>query len=267
MTTPGAPSSVGFSLVSLSRPGCGSLVDDRFEAAVEATYLELAGRLASLSRFPVRIWNFVPGIAGAARGNLDRYMVFNAGRSAAYMRWRKADLEGWVPAASAVGSDGDTLRVVCLAADTAGTPIESTLQTPAYRYSSRYGPVPPCFSRATVVPVPGGSLLCVSGTASIRGEDSVLPGDLGGQLVVTIENLRHIWLRAREVAPSVPPLTDARIYMRRTRDAGFVVDELRSAFPTLRRFELVRAALCRRDLLVEIEAAAVPSAGLPAPGV
>ena len=98
------------------------------------------------------------GILSRARAHqmapgLDRYMVFNAGRYDAYARWYGTPRAfNHAPAtASAVGVQGADLSIFCLAAQTPGTPIENPRQTPSWRYSTRYGPKPPCFARATVV--------------------------------------------------------------------------------------------------------------------
>ena len=82
-------------------------------------------------------------------GGLDRYMVFNAGRFDGYAQWLCAS-DGFgrlLPTASAVGVISDDLVIYCLASDTRGTPVENPRQKPAYKYSQRYGPMPPCFSR------------------------------------------------------------------------------------------------------------------------
>jgi chorismate lyase/3-hydroxybenzoate synthase len=247
-----------FSLISLVAPRCRGLAAPTFEAVVCRIYEELGRVLHGERRFPVRVWNFVPGINDPA-GALDRYMVFNAGRHAGYSAWGQENLAHWLPAASAVGSPDDSLIVHCLAADVRGTPLENSRQTPAYRYSNRYGPRPPSFSRATVVSHGTSALLFVSGTASIRGEDSLHRGNLAGQLQVTLENLLHLWRAAQAKHEAVGPLSDARVYLPSRADHAFVVDALRRAFPSLARVETLRSALCRPELLVEIEAAAVRS--------
>jgi enamine deaminase RidA (YjgF/YER057c/UK114 family) len=245
------------SLISLIADGCRSRGAGEFERTVCELYRTLRQLLSDERRHAVRVWNFVPGINEPVAPRLDRYMIFNAGRHAAYSDWSPDDLSRWAPAASGVGS-ADTLAVHCLAADLPGVPIENPRQIPAYRYSRRYGPKPPCFARATIVSRPGCDVLLVSGTASIVGEDSVHQGSLAGQLEVTFENLRALWSAAHARDARVAPLTDARVYLPPPADPAFVLEQTRLAFPSLVRVEVLRAALCRPELLVEIEAASWP---------
>src|SRR5207245_413528 len=60
-----------------------------------------------------------------------------------------------VPAASGVGHGGEDLVLHALAVAEAGQAVDNPNQVPAYHYSTRYGPVPPCFAQATRVPVRG----------------------------------------------------------------------------------------------------------------
>ena len=107
---------------------------------------------AASGRHPVRFWNFVPGIHADMGDGLDRYMVFNAGRFAAFCDWfgPAATFNRHVPTASAVGiaqrRRSSSTRSATLEA---GVPVENPRQMPAYSYSRRYGPLPPCFARAT----------------------------------------------------------------------------------------------------------------------
>jgi hypothetical protein len=48
------------------------------------------------------------------------------------------------------------------------------------------------------------------------------------------------------------------VYLPPPADPAFVLEQTRLAFPSLVRVEVLRAALCRPELLVEIEAASWP---------
>src|SRR5260370_11465816 len=135
---------------------------------------------------PVRFGNYLPAIPEPMDAQRDRYMVFNSGRFAALSEWFGGPdhLPSRLPAASGVGHYGQDLIVHCLAFDRPGQAVENPRQIPAFRYSARYGPLPPCFARATIVtdPIDANPVLLVAGTASIRGEQSVHQGDLPGQM-------------------------------------------------------------------------------------
>ena len=167
----------------------------------------LAESLRASGHHPVRFWNFVPGIHADMGGGLDRYMVFNAGRYAAFEEWfgQAALFTRTVPTASAVGIGSGALAIHALGGRDAGLPVENPRQVPAYRYSARYGPIPPCFARGTIVrglparPDEGGDgpVLLVGGTASIVGEDSLHDRDARQQALETFENLAELVAAAR----------------------------------------------------------------------
>jgi hypothetical protein len=103
--------------------------------------------------------------------------------------------------------------------------------------------------------------LLIGGTAAVRGEDSVEPGNVAGQLRETIVNLESLVTRAaamsgtRIAGQPLTRLTSARVYVVDAADAHSVHDELRAA--GLRcGIEDAVATLCRPDLLVEVEGTA-----------
>ena len=211
----------------------------------------------------VRMWNHIPGIHDPLDAECDRYMHFNAGRYAAMCEWfggatRIPDL---VPAASGVGHDGQDLVVRALALRAPGKPVENPRQIPAFRYSRRYGPIPPCFARATRIDLPRPALL-IAGTAAITGEQSQHLGDLDRQLELTLENLRVlIRAGAPSIDASIDPLRlvdSARVYVARSEDIAAVRAALRAGVfgAGEEKIDFLRADLCRADLLVEIEGVA-----------
>jgi len=209
---------------------------------------------------PVRFWAFVPEIHAQLEPDLDRYMVFNAARFAAFSAWYggRDVFPRALATASAVGTSGSDLVLHCLAADAAGQPVENPRQVPAYRYSRRFGPMPPCFARATVVrPRSGPSLLMVGGTASIRGEESMHETDLGAQMDETLANLASViaaaWAERTDGRAALSRYRQLRAYHRREEDRREVEARMQSAFPNLERLELLSAELCRAELLVEVE--------------
>jgi chorismate lyase/3-hydroxybenzoate synthase len=260
------------SFLRVTVPAAVCLDDPSFLDAVRRAYAVIGSILRGRGELAWRVWNYVPAIRRRATGAASRYEVFNEGRRAGYEEWEGLELSGdRFPAASGVGHRGQDLVVHVLAGRTPATPIENPRQVPAYRYSPRYGPVAPCFSRASLLEqVPaawqGRRHVLVAGTASIVGEDSRHPGDLEAQLRETLLNLA--WLSAT-VAQERPPsqaglderaraalarYCDLRVYVVRSRDAEEVLSALRVAFPgIMRRLELASADLCRPELLVEAE--------------
>jgi chorismate lyase/3-hydroxybenzoate synthase len=249
-----------FTHVSVTIPRADALSPDALHAHVRDAYLEIAATLNAQQRHPLRFWNFVPRIHTPSGEGLDRYMVFNGGRFAACEHWHgsRNAFDHTLASASGVGVLGEALAIHCLAADAAGEPVENPRQVPAYRYSRRYGPRPPCFARATrmLTPVEGAWWLLVAGTASIRGEETMHVGDIDAQMVETLDNLDAL-LEAAQVkrgqagAPS--RLTSLRVYLVRPDDIGVVRQRLDQRYGPLADLEFAQAELCRTDLLVEIE--------------
>jgi chorismate lyase / 3-hydroxybenzoate synthase len=232
------------------------------QAAADA-YQALAGAIRenpSSSWHPVRIWNFVPRILDEGGEQMDRYMRFNAGRYRAFMKWfgGAQGFDRMLPAASAVGHGGASLIIHLLAAREPGMALSNPRQVSPHRYSKRFGPLPPCFARATRLAMPDGRrVMLAGGTASIRGEESMHVGDLRLQLSETFENLAAL---VRSAFGSVErPLNcyrTLRVYYVREADLPEIRDAVSRAMPGLERIECMPAELCRRDLLVEIEGSA-----------
>jgi hypothetical protein len=234
---------------------------------VAALYALLLDEARALAMTPLRWWNFIPGIDAPAGRGLNRYMVFNAGRHAAYAP--SADRCGGsapIATASAVGTCGDELYVGMIAGCEPGVPVENPRQVPAYRYSARYGPRPPCFARATLAPALG--VLFVGGTASVCGEDSVHVGCIAGQLDESIRNVHALLgagLAGSGPADTSRPLTafaTLRAYVVRREDTRLVRTRLADAGAP-GRVDIVHARLCRPELLVEVEGV-VPLGARPA---
>ena len=247
-------------LISLRLPDAVDLDAPAFEQRVAEMYRRIRLELNSLRHvFPVRFWNYLPGIHQTMDASRDRYMVFNAGRFTAMRQWFGLPEQSspLYPAASAVGHDGRDLVIHCLALERSGVMIDNPRQVPAFRYSSRYGPRPPCFARGTLVHRPNhrGTLLA-AGTASIRGQQSVHVGQLPAQIAETLENLQALLRSAGglpETSTTLASFTDIRVYHSRVEDRAEVESAGRRAFGAGTRLEFCRADLCRADLLVEIE--------------
>jgi chorismate lyase/3-hydroxybenzoate synthase len=215
---------------------------------------------------PVRLWNHIPGIHDPMGEGQDRYMVFNAGRYEALSAWfGQETFDTRVATASGVGHDGDDLILHCLAADRPGRAVDNPRQTKPYRYSQKYGPLPPCFVRATVLQkADGESLLLVGGTASIVGEESVHLGDLERQTDETLTNLAVLVRAAagepiregEDRAAALARYREVRVYYPDPVQLAGLQDLLHDAFPSAGPIEWVRADLCRAELLVEIEGVA-----------
>ncbi|MES1254944.1 MAG: hypothetical protein ABUS56_05010 [Acidobacteriota bacterium] len=267
---------VDFTLVTATIPDAVDLPREALQQRVSDAYEAVLETVAAEGRHAIRFWNFIPRLHTAMASGLDRYMVFNSGRFLAYSRRASTPgaLARALPTASGVGSSASALTIHCLAGPMPGRSIEHPRQIPAYQYSFRYGPHPPCFARATLVAMPGDGepRLLVGGTASVRGEDSMHDARLAAQVDETLANLASIVSAAAaaigsergapapetSVADSLRCFTDLRVYLPRLEDRPEALALLAPRFPGVSQIEVVPADLCRRELVVEIEGVAAP---------
>lgn len=230
-------------------------------AHVEARSFDLYRRLlAALERagYPhlLRVWNFVPRINDESPG-LEQYMLFCKGRAEAFAAHYGAGFPARLSASSAVGCPGDAVVVHLLASREPGRHVENPRQVSAYLYPERYGPRSPSFARGTRAPAAWVGRVFVSGTASIVGHESVHPGDPVGQTAETMANIEAVLDAAGAPgagAPLVDRLDTLRVYVRVPEQ----VDAIRATVARCCGGPVpaawLQAEVCRRDLLVEIEA-------------
>jgi enamine deaminase RidA (YjgF/YER057c/UK114 family) len=207
----------------------------------------------------LKLWNYLPHI-NAERDGLEIYRHFNIGRQQAFLDAGQRAFEG-APAACALGHHGGPLRLEFLAGPVAPRPVENPRQVSAYHYPAHYGPRSPTFSRAALVALtPKADTLFISGTASIVGHASLHPGDVMRQTEETLRNLHAVLDAAHARTPARFDLghMDLTIYLRDPADRAAVqavlARTLDAASPGLRDALWLHADVCRRELLVEIEA-------------
>lgn len=225
-----------------------------FESAVETLYDDVL-TLARRAGYPhlLRMWNYFPDIHTDYAG-LDRYQRFCVGRQHAFDRHQLRN-EREFPAATVIGTRGGDIALYFLAARTPGEPIENPRQLSAYRYPEQYGPVSPAFSRSMLMRWHGVSHLYISGTASIVGHESQHQ-QLNDQLAEILQNLRALAMQATAhsgIEFSLEQRAQLKVYVRDINDAPKLRTQLLTALPHTPALFLV-GDICRRDLLLEIEA-------------
>lgn len=261
----------GFSLTSVRFPDVEGMDILTFQQSVADAYRAVLDRIGS--EHPLRFWAFIPRIHADYGNGLDRYMAFNAGRFAAFSAWfgGRDSFSLSIPTGSAVGSGSSDFALYGLASRWPASPVENPRQVPAYHYSRRFGPLPPCFARATLLRREPEleNLLLVGGTASIAGEDSCHLGDLVSQTGETLHNLASVVRSACQ--GSETPLRESdgdvcrwlslfrelRVYFREAEHQQRILELVQAAFPGTGRIEMLTAELCRPELLVEIEGMAL----------
>jgi len=223
--------------------------------AAEHAYAQLLQTLPAHA-YPhlLRIWNYLDAITDG-EGDNERYREFCVGRARGI-----GDIDtGTLPAATAIGRlDGvRVLQVYWLAARNAGTPLENPRQVSAYRYPRQYGRQSPSFARAMLAAAGSRLPLLLSGTASVVGH-ATLHGDCTQrQLQETFANFDALIGAARAQRPGLPAHFGAgsrlKVYVRDAAEVAGVRAMLAELLPLQVPYIVLHAAVCRRDLRVEID--------------
>jgi chorismate lyase/3-hydroxybenzoate synthase len=201
----------------------------------------------------LRSWNYLDAITDGDADD-ERYRRFCVGRAAGLGEV----VVGTLPAATAIGRrDGvRTLQVYWLAARVPGTPVENPRQVSAYRYPRQYGPQPPSFARAMVPPSDAMPLL-LSGTAAVVGHESKHHDCVESQLAETFANFDSLIAAARTVRPGLPlrfgPDSHLKVYVRDAEAMPRIAQALDAHLDPAVPRVLLHAAICRRELRVEID--------------
>lgn len=225
------------------------------EALTKALYEALFEQTRGL--YIYRIWHFVPAINHIPDGGLENYQAFCKGRSLAFQDTYNLEMDKFLPAASAVGTTDDTLSLVFIAGQDPCFHLENPLQTPAYQYPRNYGPRAPSFARATAIHTAQGIQLFISGTASIRGSES-MGETIEQQVEITIENLKVIEAEFQRLQPEARTDLPRKVcvYLRNSEDLWLTQTQLNTNYLNPNDSVLyIQADICRKELLVEIEVA------------
>ena len=225
------------------------------EAAAAHAYERLTGFVReSGTPFLLRIWNYLDAIT-RGEGDAERYRQFCIGRARGLGTFDPTRL----PAATAIGrcDDARVLQVYWLAAAAQGTAVENPRQVSAYRYPRTYGPQPPSFARAMLPPTAGHVPLLLSGTASVVGHASMHADATLAQVDETFANFASLLGAARQSQPALPAVfgsgTRLKVYVRDHGDLEAVAAAMQSRYGLQVPHIVLHAAICRRELCVEID--------------
>lgn len=236
----------------------GDVVNQPIHQQSEEVF-RLLSEVMEREQFPVnsiiRQWNYIEQITRYA-GEDQHYQSFNNARSAYY---QQATWENGYPAATGIGTNlGGILidldAVVFKHSNAYATAIDNKLQIAAHAYSDQVLDVShqikstPKFERAKSITIDQSTLIYISGTAAIRGEESLKNAGFEKQLHATMENITELTGKA---APVI-----LRVYLRDKEDyadAVWLMDRYNLQIP----ISYMWADVCRKELLVEIEGIAI----------
>lgn len=217
------------------------------DAAAARAYGDLTAFVGAQPEYHVlRIWNYLAAI-NQGEGDDERYKHFCSGRA----RGMGTAFDAGFPAATAIGhlSPVRRLQVYLLACERPGTRVENPRQVSAWRYPRQYGPTPPSFARAMLLP--DADTLAISGTAAVIGHASAHHDNLQAQLLETLTNLDAL-LDSAGMAAGFDTHSPLKAYVRHASDGRQVRDFFRQRLPGVPVL-LLHGDICRSELLVEID--------------
>ena len=240
----------------------GGFYGDVLNFSIQQQAVDIFQMLETLMRregFPlnsiIRQWNYIEQITHLD-GSDQHYQMFNNVRSEFY---GKTNWSNGYPAATGIGAnlggvlvDVDAavfLRDACYA-----TPIDNKLQIAAHAYSEQVletahqKKATPKFERAKSMTFDDRRIVYISGTAAIRGEESLIGVGLEHQLHITMENIAQLIGEAQ--------LKMLRVYLKEKsffEEAHRLLDAYQLNIP----ISYMWADVCRDELLIEIEGIAI----------
>lgn len=214
----------------------------------------------------VRQWNYIGNITSVSN-DVQHYQAFNDARTRFYGKTRWSN--GY-PAATGISMSVDAVIVSLIAISNTSTlkiyPVDNTLQLAAHKYTASVligdeTKTTPKFERGKLISDATSSSFFVSGTAAIRGEQSMNELNASLQTIQTIENIQYLIstenLRLNHVSENIKlKMKFLRVYVKYLTDFDAVkkeVDKVWSELPVI----YLLAGICRSELLVEIEGMAV----------
>jgi FkbO/Hyg5 family chorismatase len=211
--------------------------------------------------YTYRMWNYFPLINQYDINGLERYKAFCYGRALAFANYCNFSESNRFPSATGIGSMSGNVNVCFISSSIPyHIHIENPRQTPAYKYPIQYGPKPPSFARATYYKRSDDAFnLYISGTASIIGHKTEFIGDIEQQCITTIDNI-EILISEKNLSQynieenlKLEDIDCIKVYIRNESDYEIVKSICEKKFSPKSTKIYIKADVCRKDLLVEIE--------------
>lgn len=201
----------------------------------------------------VRQWNYIEEIVKIENGH-QHYQDFNDVRTIFYSNQQWAN--GY-PAATGIGTQAggiiiDLNAVVVKDSSVKIKPIDNDLQIAAHRYSkdlllgNKIYKTTPKFERAKSIEADT-SIVYISGTAAIRGEESLKGVGISEQTKITMENIENLISGNEDIK-----LKMLRVYLKYKDDLRLAQEFMSDYYKGIPTSYLL-ADVCREELIVEIE--------------
>lgn len=211
----------------------------------------------------VRQWNYIENITGKEVSGSQRYQEFNDVRSQYYGNFF---IENGYPAATGIGTQYGGVQIeVDVLSDSAlySHRIDNPSQRAAYVYSKdvlvgNNNVTTPKFERARSVSFNRNGWIYISGTAAIRGEESL--GDNAFlQTSITLDNIELLVSESNLISCGISGKAKLKTFRVYVKEQGYLEDIKKCIDSRYHDVNVVyvNADICRDNLLVEIEAYAL----------
>ncbi len=215
----------------------------------------------------IRQWNYIEKITDNDNAGHQHYQDFNDARSLFYAN---AEWKNGYPAATGIGTQCGGIMIdmdVLLCEDdtilVAG--VDNPLQVAAHAYSQQVllgetqlqAKTTPKFERAKAVWKDNHGFVYISGTAAIRGEQSLEGVGIEEQTAITLENIEYLVSGENLRQAGVPVtgnagLVNFRVYVKYREDMEKAKKVIEAKYPELPAIYTL-TDVCRSELLIEIE--------------
>lgn len=271
--------------ITIERPGCKRLflsgvTGDVLHQSIRQQSAEVFARIARVLQaegMPVssiiRQWNYIEKITARDAAGHQHYQDFNDARSLFY---QGAQWTTGYPAATGIGTQWggvmiDLDALLCQDATVCVRSIDNPLQIAAHAYSQQVlvgeadralrQKTTPKFERAKAVWKQDHGFVYISGTAAIRGEQSLEGVGIEKQTLTTLENIEYLVSRHNLRRSGIPATEDAtlitfRVYVKHRRDMQQAREVVSARYPHLPAIYTL-TDVCRPELLIEIEGMAL----------
>ena len=217
----------------------------------------------------IRQWNYIEKITACDATGHQHYQDFNDARSLFYngVEWTTG-----YPAATGIGTQWggimiDVDALLCKDGSVRVLGVDNPLQIAAHAYSQNVllgekdvalpQKTTPKFERAKAVWKEDHGFVYVSGTAAIRGEQSLEGVGIEQQTLTTLENIEYLVSRDNLNRSGIPATENAtlitfRVYVKRWEDMEKAKQVVTERYPDLPAIYTL-TDVCRSELLIEIE--------------
>ncbi len=218
----------------------------------------------------VRQWNYIEDIIGEKvhnGKNMQNYQQLNDVRELFY---RKCNFINGYPSATGIGmkTGGAVFEIIASSQREGIISITNLEQIEAYKYSQKIlvgeaiselnVKATPKFERAKLVTANEAKEIYISGTAAIKGEETLGIGDVGKQLDIIVDNINklldagNLSKQGVFVKEAFMEYSSLRIYIKDRSSAEEIEMAIAQNYPCVKVL-IVVADICRSDLLIEIE--------------